>query len=396
MVFRYSLSFFAFLILEGVFSISLPILCSPNREADAATRSAARIQSQILHHREEYQRLRHLWKLNKSLEKKYLNQGYDLKFKVLELQMDKEQLHMRLEQNHLQEIRFSRDLEKLNRAIRQERLSLKLHRRTEGSLRDALMSLSAKKYLSQSDASPNTQEDKVGLYFSDRAFAQVQKKILSDRSHEASTSVKVERLSRKRSKMLGFEAMRRSEEAKEEAELKSVRLKLAQIQSREKGIEKKNKVIYTKSRHLLKLINHLESINRHRFLNPRKFSPVHLRLSGLIWPVQGKIVEPFGRFHDGIDIQASTGTAVLSAEAGRVIFARHYAGYGKLIIINHGRHVYSLYGHLKSIGIREGAYVHKGERLGLAGGGGTNGMSTLFFGLTHRGAPVNPVPYLAH
>lgn len=107
-------------------------------------------------------------------------------------------------------------------------------------------------------------------------------------------------------------------------------------------------------------------------------------------------MEPFGKFHDGIDILASDGTSVLSAEAGRVLFARHYAGYGKLVIVNHGRHVYSLYGHLKSINVREGAFVHKGDRLGIAGGGGTNGRSTLFFGLTHRGTPVNPVPYLAH
>ena len=396
MVFRSSRSYLAFLILEGLISFCLPLLISHNKEADAAPRSSKRLQTQILHHQEEYQRLRRLWLLNKSLEKKYLDQGYDLKFKVLELQMNKEQLHMRLEQNHLQEIRFSRDLEKLNRSIRRERLSLKSHRRKAVSLKGELISQSVKNYLFKVDASPDTLEDVMGLLVSEQAYSHVQKKIESDRFHEASTSVKMEELSRRRRKMLKIEAMRRSEEAQEETEMGAIRLKIADIQAREKGIEEKNKIIYTKTRHLLKLIHHLEIVNKHRLANRHAFSPVHLRLRGLNWPVRGKIVEPFGKFHDGIDILASDGTSVLSAEAGRVLFARHYAGYGKLVIVNHGRHVYSLYGHLKSINVREGAFVHKGDRLGIAGGGGTNGRSTLFFGLTHRGTPVNPVPYLAH
>ncbi|MHB8544902.1 MAG: murein hydrolase activator EnvC family protein [Leptospirales bacterium] len=310
--------------------------------------------------------------------------------------MNKEKLHVRLEQSHLQEIHFSRDLEKLNRSIRRERLSLKSHRRTAASLQEELISQSLRNYLFQSDGSPGTQMDVIGLFLSEQAYIHVRKKIASDRFIEASTSVKMSDLSRQRRKMIRVEMLRRSEEAQEEAEMRSIRAEIIEIQSREKGLEKKNKVIYTKTRHLLGLIHHLEIVNKHRLVNRRSFLPVHLRLKGLEWPVRGKIVESFGKFHDGIDIQAPDGTSVMSAESGRVLFARHYAGYGKLVIINHGRHVYSLYGHLKSIDVREGVYVHKGERLGIAGGGGTNGRSTLFFGLTHRGNPVNPVPYLNH
>lgn len=396
MLFRYCRAYFAVLILQGLIPFLFPLSIFQIKEAYAAPRSSKRLQMRILHHREEYERLHRLWLQNKSLEKKYLDKGYDLKFKVLELQMNKEQLHVRLEQSHLQEIHFSRDLEKLNRSIRRERLSLKSHRRTAASLRGELISESLKNYLFQEDGAPESQVDVIGLFLSEQAYTHVQKKIVSDRVHEASTSVKIADLSRQRRKMLNVEAIRRSEESQEEAEMRSIRAEIAQTQSQEKGIEEKNKVIYSKTRHLLGLIRHLEIIHKHQIANRRLIAPVHLRLMGLDWPVRGKIVEPFGKFHDGIDIQASAGTSVLSAESGLVLFARHYTGYGKLVIVNHGRHVYSLYGHLKSIKVREGAYVRKGERLGIAGGGGTKGRSTLFFGLTHRGTPVNPVPYLGH
>jgi murein DD-endopeptidase MepM/ murein hydrolase activator NlpD len=136
----------------------------------------------------------------------------------------------------------------------------------------------------------------------------------------------------------------------------------------------------------------VELRNRHRHLH--HFSPVKLKIRGLLWPVNGKIIESFGRYHDGVDIAAAAGSPVKSAETGRILFARHYSGYGKLVIVNHGHHVYSLYGHMKSIGVKEGQIIRKGGFLGTAGGGGTNGHSTIFFGLTHFGNPVNPLPYL--
>jgi murein DD-endopeptidase MepM/ murein hydrolase activator NlpD len=73
--------------------------------------------------------------------------------------------------------------------------------------------------------------------------------------------------------------------------------------------------------------------------------------SGLIWPVPGKISSPFGmrwgRPHEGIDIPAPRGTPIRAAANGLIIASsnnlRGYSGYGRIIIIDHGKGIRTLY-----------------------------------------------------
>ena len=61
----------------------------------------------------------------------------------------------------------------------------------------------------------------------------------------------------------------------------------------------------------------------------------------LSWPLAGPIASGFGprgaRFHEGIDIAASTGTPVGATRAGRVTFAAPAGSWGRLVIVAHGR-----------------------------------------------------------
>src|SRR5712691_11736993 len=53
------------------------------------------------------------------------------------------------------------------------------------------------------------------------------------------------------------------------------------------------------------------------------------------WPVEGEVTSGFGprngSFHDGVDIAAPRGTAVLAAGAGQVIFSDTLRGYGNVV-----------------------------------------------------------------
>ena len=69
-----------------------------------------------------------------------------------------------------------------------------------------------------------------------------------------------------------------------------------------------------------------------------------------IWPVQGggRITSGYGwrsgGFHAGVDIGARSGTPVLAADSGVVVFEGWDGGYGKSIVIFHG-HYYTRYAH---------------------------------------------------
>ena len=86
--------------------------------------------------------------------------------------------------------------------------------------------------------------------------------------------------------------------------------------------------------------------------------------SGLIWPVSGPVVSPFGmrwgRMHEGIDIGAGYGTAIVAAASGTVISAGWMGGYGNLIIIDHGGGLATAYAHQSSFAVGYGFDV--GER----------------------------------
>lgn len=130
----------------------------------------------------------------------------------------------------------------------------------------------------------------------------------------------------------------------------------------------------------------LRALRRH----PIPTSPLRLR-----WPLSAPVGDGYGprgdRFHSGIDILASSGTAVRAAGGGRVTFAAFNAGgYGNLIVIAHGSGVTSWYAHLSRIGVRKRESVSAGELIGRVGATGDATGPHLHFEVRLRGATVDP------
>lgn len=98
------------------------------------------------------------------------------------------------------------------------------------------------------------------------------------------------------------------------------------------------------------------------------------------------------RAHLGVDYAARSGTPIMAAGSGKVVFAGWSRGYGKLTKIRHSDGYVTLYAHQKSFrrGIRPGRHVKKGQVIGYIG---TTGLSTgphLHFGLYKNGRAINP------
>jgi len=96
----------------------------------------------------------------------------------------------------------------------------------------------------------------------------------------------------------------------------------------------------------------------------------------LPWPVEGKVVQGFGRQRlakyntytvcNGLRFDAPSSSPVEAVFPGIVAYARHFKGYGNMVVLDHGNNVYSLVAGLGTIHVRVDQSVTMGMRLGLA------------------------------
>ncbi len=96
----------------------------------------------------------------------------------------------------------------------------------------------------------------------------------------------------------------------------------------------------------------------------------------LPWPVEGRVVQGFGRQRlakyntytvcNGLRFDAPGSSPVTAVFPGMVAYARHFKGYGNMVVLDHGNNVYSLVAGLGTIHVRVDQSVTMGMRLGLA------------------------------
>jgi peptidoglycan DL-endopeptidase CwlO len=126
--------------------------------------------------------------------------------------------------------------------------------------------------------------------------------------------------------------------------------------------------------------------------------PIQHGSGGLIWPVNGPIVSPFGmrwgRLHAGVDIAVPSGTAVRAAQSGRVAIAGWVGGYGNYTCIQHAGSLSTCYGHQSSIGVSVGQSVSQGQVIGSSGCTGHCFGPHVHFETRINGTPVDPMGYL--
>jgi murein hydrolase activator len=126
--------------------------------------------------------------------------------------------------------------------------------------------------------------------------------------------------------------------------------------------------------------------------------PVRPFQGDLDWPLAGPVVQRFGRYAsaagpNGIEIASAEGTTVSAIHDGTVAYADIFAGFGNLVIVDHGNQAFSLYGHLSSVEVSRGARVARGQPVGKAGAAPA-GPTGVYFELRIDGKPVDPVQWL--
>jgi len=123
----------------------------------------------------------------------------------------------------------------------------------------------------------------------------------------------------------------------------------------------------------------------------------------LPWPARGRIAVRFGRqpgsrsgtaiVRNGIELRLEEGQPVRSVHEGTIAFSDQFAGYGNLVIVDHGSRAYSLYGFLRSLEVSRGARVEARTVVGTSGRD-PSGNPALYFELRVDGDAVDPLQWL--
>jgi lipoprotein NlpD len=113
-----------------------------------------------------------------------------------------------------------------------------------------------------------------------------------------------------------------------------------------------------------------------------------------MWPADGKVVATFEDGKKGIDIAGKLGQQVLAASAGKVMYAGSgIRGYGNLVIVKHTNNLLSAYAYNRTILVKEGQSVSKGEKIAEMGNTDTDSVK-LHFEIRQQGKPVDPSKFL--
>lgn len=115
--------------------------------------------------------------------------------------------------------------------------------------------------------------------------------------------------------------------------------------------------------------------------------------SAFIWPVKGRIVQPFSTLNKGIDIAASAGTPVKAAEDGDVVFVGNVKGYGNLVILRHTKELVTAYGRNGTITVKQGQKVTKGQKIADVGASDDK-ESRVHFEVRRNGKSLDPTTIL--
>jgi lipoprotein NlpD len=122
----------------------------------------------------------------------------------------------------------------------------------------------------------------------------------------------------------------------------------------------------------------------------------------LRWPlanVSRSVGSPFGvrdgRAHEGIDLPAPTGTPVLAAADGEVVYAGDgIRGYGNLVVLQHPGDLLTVYAHNSAVFVTQGQRVRGGERVAAVGQTGRATGPHLHFEVRQGQIPRDPMSYL--
>ncbi len=98
--------------------------------------------------------------------------------------------------------------------------------------------------------------------------------------------------------------------------------------------------------------------------------------------------------HKGLDFAGKQGTEVVATGAGIITWAGERYGYGNLVEIEHGDGFVTRYGHNKSLHVKIGDVVTKGQKIAAMGSTGRSTGAHVHYEVLRHGKQVDPLKYV--
>ena len=190
---------------------------------------------------------------------------------------------------------------------------------------------------------------------------------------------------------------------------------LKKIRWNEASYSKQLSIKEKEKENLIQMIIELERQRQEQLTNSRKSGEEPLaidfkfddfsRAKGkLPWPVKGKVVTRYGKHKDkgsktytrntDIEIKSKLGTPVHCVFKGVVRVITYLPGYGKTIIVDHGKGYYSVYSHLDEIYVQKDDGIKTGQVIAAVGDSGSLAGAKLQFGIYGKQRTYNPEKWL--
>lgn len=120
-------------------------------------------------------------------------------------------------------------------------------------------------------------------------------------------------------------------------------------------------------------------------------------------PTKGRVIAAFGqqdprynlkKSQRGIVIRAGEAAPVNAVAPGKVVHAGPFRGYQKLVVVDHGKGLFSVYGHMDKLAVERGSVVRAGMPLGNAAYQPAGKSYDVYFEIRWKGRPENPLKWL--
>lgn len=240
----------------------------------------------------------------------------------------------------------------------------------------------------------------LDLFYYQERVADADRKLLAElKARAESLAVSKGKLGEQKN-MLGDLVSEFAEKAMQITKEKSTQEQIAdKLRNQRAFYEKAERQLELESQQLEKQIRDLESAASHR--------PSREMVQGsgtMSYPLRAQITSPFGvrrhpifgvrKFHTGIDLAGPNHSAIRAADSGSVLFTGWYGGYGRVVIVSHGKGMATLYAHLSSIKVSAGDNVQKGDVIAHEGSTGFSTGPHLHFEVRVNGKPNNPLNFV--
>lgn len=189
------------------------------------------------------------------------------------------------------------------------------------------------------------------------------------------------------------------------AEVRKKRAEIAQIRKEKQALLRSiqnQKAVYRKliseltgrSKELQSLIDRLEK-QKSKLGEERERSEV--ARGRLLPPLEGNVVSLFKeKGQNGIEISAPMGSEVRAVLPGKVLYADWFKGFGNMVIIDHGNHLFTVSAYCSSLLKKVGDTVTQGEAIARVGTAGSLRGPCLYFEIRLHGRPQDPLAWLPH